>query len=444
MARLCRKGKGKNMRVIENKKEIDAFISTVESRGGGDDFAIERTVRSIINDVKEKGDEAVKSYTSRFDCENPEYYRVPEVDIIKTYRNYEEEEKEFIAALKRCHTNITAFHQAQKREGYTLAEKSGVITGQRIRPLETVGIYVPGGTAPLFSSVLMCAIPAKIAGVKRIVMTTPPQKDGTANPDVLAAAKLCGVTEIYLCGGAQAIAAMAFGTKEIPRVDKIVGPGNVYVTAAKKLLFGLIDIDMIAGPSEILIIADKSANPAYIAADLLSQAEHDTFASSVLITDSREIAEKTLTELEKQLDDLPRKDMAKSALANYGAIILVGNMDEAVEISEKIAPEHLEVLTENPLEYIGRLDNVGSLFLGAYSPEPLGDYFAGPNHVLPTNGTARFFSPLNVDMFTKKSSYIYYPQAALKKAAEDVILIAEREDLGAHANAVRIRLSGNE
>jgi histidinol dehydrogenase len=428
------------MRIIENKGEIQAFIEKLEARGGGDDFAIERTVRSIINDIKEKGDEAVKSYTARFDCENPLYYRVPEVDIIKTFRNYEDEEKEFMAALKRCHANINTFHQAQKREGFTLAEENGVITGQRIRPLETVGIYVPGGTAPLFSSVLMCAIPAKIAGVKRIVMTTPPQKDGTPNPDVLAAAKLCGITEIYLCGGAQAIAAMAFGTEEIPKVDKIVGPGNVYVTAAKKLLFGIIDIDMIAGPSEILVIADKSANPAYIAADLLGQAEHDTFASSVLVTNNREVAVKTVAEIGKQLDVLPRKEMAESALRDYGAIILVENMDEAVEISEKIAPEHLEVLAENPLEYIGRLDNVGSLFLGHYSPEPLGDYFAGPNHVLPTNGTARFFSPLNVDMYTKKTSYIYYPKPALKAAAEDVILIAEREDLSAHANAVRIRV----
>jgi histidinol dehydrogenase len=270
-------------------------------------------------------------------------------------------------------------------------------------------------------------------------MATPPRKDGTANPDILAAAKLCGINEIYLCGGAQAIAAMAYGTETVPRVDKIVGPGNVYVTMAKKLLFGTIDIDMIAGPSEILIIADKTANPAYIAADLLSQAEHDMLASSVLLTDSREIAEQTIAELEKQLAVLPRREMTKTSLDDYGAIILVKDMDEAVKLAERIAPEHLEILAENPLEYIGRLDNVGSLFLGAYSPEPLGDYFAGPNHVLPTNGTARFFSPLNVDCFTKKTSYIYYPQKALQEAAEDIILLAEREDLAAHANAVRIR-----
>ncbi|MCL1904445.1 MAG: histidinol dehydrogenase [Oscillospiraceae bacterium] len=428
------------MKIIQNKKELQAFIKSLGTRGeNAGELAVERTVRSIINDVKTKGDEAVRSYTARFDCEKPAYYRIPEVELIRTYRTYKENEQEFVDALKRCHDNITAFHSAQKRTGYTMTEENGVITGQRIRPLDTVGIYIPGGTAPLFSSVLMCAIPAKIAGVKRIVMTTPPSKDGTANPDILAAAKLCGISEIYLCGGAQAIAAMAFGTDEIPKVDKIVGPGNVYVTAAKKLLFGIIDIDMIAGPSEILLIADKSANPAFIAADLLSQAEHDKVASSVLITDSKEIVEKTVLELEKQLDDLYRRDIAKSSLDNYGAIILVQSMDEAVKIAEEIAPEHLEVLTENPLEYIGKLNNVGSLFLGAYSPEPLGDYYAGPNHVLPTNGTARFFSPLNVDMYTKKTSYIYYPQKALNKAAEDIMLLAEREDLGAHANAVRIR-----
>jgi histidinol dehydrogenase len=427
------------MKIIK-KNEVGAFLESLEVRGGGDDFAVERSVRSIINDVKTKGDEAVRSYTERFDCDNPMFYRVPEVEIIRTYREYDENQKDFMKAMRRCHEKITTFHSSQKREGFTLTEESGAITGQRIRPLETVGIYVPGGTAAYPSSVLMNAIPAKIAGVKRIVMVTPPLKDGTANPDILATAKLCGVSEVYLCGGAQAVAALAFGTEVIPKVDKVVGPGNVYVTMAKKLLFGTIDIDMIAGPSEILILADKSANPAYIAADLLSQAEHDALASSVLVTDSKEVAENTVTELNRQLEALPRKDMAKSSLDDFGAIVLVDNMEEAVEVAELIAPEHLEVLTENPLEYIGKLDNVGSLFLGAYSPEPLGDYFAGPNHVLPTNGTARFFSPLGVDDFTKKSSYIYYPKSALKEAADDIILIAEREELRAHANAVRIRM----
>ena len=427
------------MKIIENQNEILAFIKSLDARVGGESFSAERTVRGIINDVKEKGDEAVRDYTARFDSENAVYYRVPEIELISNFRKYEENEVEFMTALKRCKANITAFHNAQKREGFTLADKNGVITGQRVRPLDTVGIYVPGGTAPLFSTVLMCAIPARIAGVKRVIITTPPRKDGTANPDVLAAARLCGVTEVYLCGGAQAIAAMAYGTEIIPRVDKIVGPGNVYVTMAKKLLFGTIDIDMIAGPSEILILADKTADPRYIAADLLSQAEHDTLASSVLITDSREVAEQTLRELDKQLATLPREGIAAKSLADYSAILLVEDMDKAVEYSEMIAPEHLEVLTANPLEYIGKCDNVGSLFLGAYSPEPLGDYFAGPNHVLPTNGTARFFSPLGVDCFTKKSSYIYYTQSALAVAADDIIMLAEREELSAHANAVRVR-----
>jgi len=430
------------MKIFEGKVGAQEFLAELEHRAGDADFAVERTVRSIINDVKQKGDEAVKDYTARLDSDAVQYYRVPEVEIISTFRNYEENERDLMGALKRCHANITAFHEVQKREGFTLAEKNGVITGQRIRPLETVGLYVPGGTAPLISSVLMCAIPAKIAGVKRIVMCTPPRKDGTANPDILAAAKLCGISEIYLCGGAQAIAAMAMGTAEIPKVDKIVGPGNVYVTMAKKLLFGAIDIDMIAGPSEILVIADKTANPAFIAADLLSQAEHDMVASSVLVTDNREVAEKTVAEVEKQIESLPRREIAKNSIRNFGAVILVENMNEAVEIAEIIAPEHCEVIVENPLEWIGKIDNVGSLFLGAYTPEPLGDYFAGPNHVLPTNGTARFFSPLNVDSFTKKSSYIYYPKAALEAAAQDTMLVARREDLVGHANSVKIRVGG--
>jgi histidinol dehydrogenase len=431
------------IRILKDREDIQAFFGELDKRGGEAGFEVERTVRTIINDVKATGDEAVKSYTARLDCDSVQYYKVPEVEIISVYRKYEDNEKDLMAALRRCIANINTFHLAQKREGFTLTEKNGVITGQRIRPLETVGLYVPGGSAAYISSVLMNAIPAKIAGVKRLVMVTPPRKDGTANPDILAAAKLCGVSEVYLCGGAQAVAAMAFGTAEIPKVDKIVGPGNVYVTMAKKLLFGVIDIDMIAGPSEILVIADKTANPAYIAADLLSQAEHDALASAVLVTDSEEVAEKTAAELERQIELLPRKDMAKSSIRDYGAVILVENMEQAVQVAEVIAPEHCEVLTDNPLEYIGKLDNVGSLFLGAYSPEPLGDYFAGPNHVLPTNGTARFFSPLNVDCFTKKTSYIYYPKPALMKAAEDIILIAKREELAAHANAVKIRMDSD-
>ncbi|MDR0197767.1 MAG: histidinol dehydrogenase [Oscillospiraceae bacterium] len=425
------------IKVLRTEEEIRGFRENLKKRSTDPDFAVERTVRTIINEVKTGGDEAVKSYTLRLDCDEAPYYRVPDEVIA---RCLEEADDEFISSLKRCAYNIAAFHEKQMDEGFCVTEKNGVIVGQRVRPLDKVGIYVPGGTAAYPSSVLMTAIPAKTAGVGEIIMVTPPRKNGTPNPDIMAAAKLCGVDKVFLCGGAQAVAALAYGTAEIPKVAKIVGPGNVYVTMAKKLLFGLVDIDMIAGPSEILIIADKTANPSYIAADLLSQAEHDVLASSVLITDSDEIAAKTARELEKQLEELPRKGMIKSSLINYGAAIVVGNMDEAVALTEEIAPEHCEVLAENPLEYIGRLNNIGSLFLGEYSPEPLGDYFAGPNHVLPTNGTARFFSPLGVDSFYKKSGYVYYPESALKAAAKDVALIAGREDLTAHANAVKIRI----
>ncbi|MCL2633349.1 MAG: histidinol dehydrogenase [Oscillospiraceae bacterium] len=428
------------IKILKTQESINDFIEILCNRGNDIDFAVERSVRTILNEVKDTGDEAVKRYTARLDSENVQYYRVPDEVIEKNFNDYEENQPKFMAALRRSAYNIADFHERQKRDGFTVAGKNGTITGQRIRGLQTVGIYVPGGTAPLFSSVLMCAIPAKIAEVGRIIMTTPPRKDGTPHPDVLAAAKLCGVDEVYLCGGAQAVAAMAYGTKEIPKVDKIVGPGNVYVTMAKKLLFGIIDIDMIAGPSEILVVADKDANPAYIAADLLSQAEHDTMASSILVTDSEPLAEAVSAEIEKQLEQLQRKGMIKSSLINYGAAMIVENMEEAVALADRIAPEHCEILTENPLEYIGKLDNVGSLFLGEYSPEPLGDYYAGPNHVLPTNFTARFFSPLSVDSFTKKSSYIYYPEKALKESADDIILIAEREELTAHANAVKVRL----
>ena len=312
--------------------------------------------------------------------------------------------------------------------------------GQRVRGLSRIGIYVPGGTAAYPSSVLMNAIPAKIAGVGEIVMVTPPLKDGTPNKDILVAAALCGVDKIFMCGGAQAVAALAYGTEEIPKVSKIVGPGNIFVATAKKLLYGTVDIDMIAGPSEILIVADDSANPKYLAADLMSQAEHDKMASAILITTSEKIAEETTAELERQVKLMSREEIIRSSLENYGKIIVTKTMEEACALADSLAPEHLEVVARNPLEYIGKLDNVGSLFLGQYSPEPLGDYYAGPNHVLPTSGTARFFSPLSVDSFIKKSSYIYYTPDALNEAADDVILVAERERLTAHANSIKVRI----
>ena len=301
-----------------------------------------------------------------------------------------------------------------------------------------MGIYVPGGTAAYPSSVLMNAIPARIAGVKEIIMVTPPSKDG-ANPDILAAAAIAGVDRVFLTGGAHGVAALAYGTESIPKVDKIVGPGNIYVATAKRLLYGIVDIDMIAGPSEILIVADDTAVPSYIAADLMSQAEHDVLASAILLTTSEKLANETVKELEKQITHLSRSEMIEKSFENYGAIIICDDIDKAIEFANELAPEHLEMCVENPLEYIGRIDNAGSVFLGNYSPEPLGDYFAGPNHVLPTSGTARFFSPLSVDSFVKKSSFIYYTKEALEEAKDDIIKLAETEKLTAHANSIKVR-----
>jgi histidinol dehydrogenase len=425
------------IKILKEKAEISAFIAENEARGGGDDSAIEKRVREIISDVKQNGDEAVRKYTAMWDCENPQYYCVPENAINEAY---EKADDELINTLSRCKEKIEAFHVKQKRSGYTLEQENGVILKQIIRPLDRVGIYVPGGTAPLISTVLMCAVPAKIAGVGEIIMTTPPQKDGTPNPDVLAAAKLCGVDKVFLCGGAQAVTAMAYGTEKIPRVSKITGPGSAYVTMAKKLLYGVIDIDMIAGPSEVLIIADETANPVFIAADLISQAEHDVLSSAVLITSSEELANEVSKEIEVQLAAIPRKEIAKKSLKNYSGIIIEKCAEEQIKWANIIAPEHLEVLTKNPFKYEEKLVNYGSLFLGEYSPEPLGDYFAGPNHVLPTNGSARFSSPLSVDDFVKKSSSIFYTEKALKNAADSIIQIAEREGLAAHANSIKVRI----
>ena len=311
--------------------------------------------------------------------------------------------------------------------------------GQRVRGLARVGLYVPGGTAAYPSSVLMNAIPAKIAGVGEIIMVTPPMKDGKPNPNIMAAAAIAGVDRVFLMGGAQAIAALAYGTESVPKVDKIVGPGNIFVATAKKLLYGNVDIDMIAGPSEILVLADETANPKFLAADLMSQAEHDKLASAIMVTTSESLAEETVSQIERQIQMLSRKDIIEASLTNYGVIIVCDTMEKAVEMANQLAPEHLEVCCDNPLEYIGKLDNAGSVFLGNYSPEPLGDYFAGPNHVLPTSGTARFFSPLSVDSFVKKSSFIYYTENALEKDKEDIMRFAETEGLTAHANSIGVR-----
>lgn len=412
------------------------FLKEVEKRNGEKDKKVGDIVNGIIENVRENGDKAVKDYTLKFDGKMPEYYEVPR-DMINDALT--EADEDFVNALLDAIENISDFHNRQKEQGFIVPKENGVVLGQKVRGLERVGLYVPGGTAAYPSSVIMNAVPAKIAGVKEIIMVTPPLKDGSPNKDILVAAALCGVDRIFLVGGAQAIAALAYGTEEIPKVDKIVGPGNIFVATAKKLLFGVVDIDMVAGPSEILILADQNADPKFVAADLMSQAEHDKLASSILVTTSEKVADETIKELETQMKSLSRNDIIDHSLTNYGAVIVCENTDKAVELANSLAPEHLEVMLENPMEYLGKLDNAGSIFLGKYSPEPLGDYFAGPNHVLPTSGTARFFSPLSVNSFTKRSSFIYYTEDALYEAKDKIVLIAEKEGLTAHANSIKVR-----
>ena len=421
--------------IADGKAEKD-FLKEVEKRNGETDKKVSEIVSDIIDNVKEKGDAAVKDYTLKFDGKLPKYYEVPR-DIINDALT--EADPEFTNALLNAMENITAFHNRQKEQGFIDPHDNGVILGQRVRGLERVGLYVPGGTAAYPSSVLMNAVPAKIAGVKEIIMVTPPMKNGEPNPDILTAAAICGVDRVFMAGGAQAIAALACGTEEIPKVDKIVGPGNIFVATAKKLLYGKVDIDMIAGPSEILIVADETANPKFLAADLMSQAEHDKIASAILITTSERIADETSAEIERQMQELSRKEIISASIDSYGAIIVADTLDYAIELANDLAPEHLEIQVENPMQYLGRLDNVGSIFMGQYAPEPLGDYFAGPNHVLPTSGTARFFSPLSVNSFTKRSSFIYYTEQALLDAKDDIVCIAEKEGLTAHANAIKVR-----
>ena len=412
------------------------FLKEVEKRNGETDKKVSEIVSEIIDNVKENGDKAVKDYTLKFDGKLPEYYEVP-LDVIHDAMTNADEA--FVNALLNAMENITEFHNRQKEQSFIDAKGNGCILGQRVRGLDRVGLYVPGGTAAYPSSVLMNAVPAKIAGVKEIIMVTPPGKDGKPNPDILTAAAIVGVDRVFMCGGAQAIAALAYGTEEIPKVDKIVGPGNIFVATAKKLLYGKVDIDMIAGPSEILIVADDTASPAYLAADLMSQAEHDRLASAILITTSEKIAEETSAELEKQMASLERNEIIRSSIDNYGAIIVTKTMDRAIELANSLAPEHLEIQVNDPMSSLGKLNNVGSVFMGQYSPEPLGDYFAGPNHVLPTSGTARFFSPLSVNSFVKRSQFIYYTEQALLDAKDDIVCIAEKEGLTAHAHAIKIR-----
>ena len=422
--------------VFADGKREEILISQLKERSGEVDKAVTAAVSEILENVKKNGDKAVCEYTVKFDGKAPEKAEISKEEFDAAV---EQCDKFFLESLKKAALNIKDFHARQKQQSWLTTKENGVILGQRVRGLSRVGIYVPGGTAAYPSSVLMNAIPAKIAGVGEIIMVTPPAKDGKPNPDILAAAKIAGVDRVFLMGGAQAVAALAFGTETVPKVDKIVGPGNIYVATAKKLLYGTVDIDMVAGPSEILIVADESANPKFLAADLMSQAEHDVLASSILITTSAKIAEETKAELKRQCAALSRKDIIEKSLKDFGAIIICDSMDKAVNFANRLAPEHLEMCVENPMEYIGRMDNAGSVFLGNFSPEPLGDYFAGPNHVLPTSGTARFFSPLSVDSFIKKSSFIYYTEDALKAEKDNVISLAETEGLTAHANSIKVR-----
>ena len=398
----------------------------------------ESTVNEIIASVRSEGDKAVFSYTSRFDkwdC-SAATVRVTDGEIKEAYDRLD---PEFINVMKRSAENIRAFHEKQLRNSWIDTHADGSILGQKITPIDTSGVYVPGGKAAYPSSVLMNVIPAKVAGVRRIIMTTPAGADGKVNPGTLAAADIAGVHEIYKVGGAQAIAAMAFGTESIPKVDKITGPGNIFVALAKKACFGFVSIDSIAGPSEIMVLADETANPRYVAADLLSQAEHDELASAILITTSEELAHKVSDETEAFLKVLSRRDIISKSLDNYGYILVADSLAQAVDGVNAIAPEHLEILTRAPFEVMPMIKNAGAIFLGEYSSEPLGDYYAGPNHILPTNGTARFFSPLNVDDFLKKTSIISYSREALEKAHKDIELFAENEGLTAQANSVHVR-----
>lgn len=420
------------IKIYESEIEINKIIERkVQSY---DEF--EPIVKDIINKVVAEGDKAVLEYSRRFDCESLEALEVTKEEIDEAYGRVD---PDFIKTLELARDNIADFHRLQLHKGFTLEKGDGIVMGQKYTPIEKVGIYVPGGTASYPSTVLMNAIPAKIAGVSQIIMTTPCKKDGKIKDEILAAAKICSVDRIFKCGGAQAVAALAYGTETIPEVDKIVGPGNIFVAVAKKMVFGKVGIDMIAGPSEILVLADKTATPKFVAADLISQAEHDKMATAVLVTDSRELAFDVQSELEVQLSKLPREEIARVSIENNGKIILVSDMNRAVEISNAIAPEHLEVCVDNPMDYLPKIKNAGSIFLGKYAPEPMGDYFAGPNHTLPTGGSAHFSSPLSVDDFVKKSSYLYYPEKELKKVKDRVADFAHREGLDAHARSMLIR-----
>lgn len=398
-------------------------------------------VSEIINNVKTNGDKALSEYLEKFDKAKLTDFKVSEEEITAALNKVE---PEFLEILKEAESNIRAFHEKQVRQGFMMTAKNGVILGQRVVPIEKVGIYVPGGTAAYPSTVLMDAVPAKIAGVSEIIMVTPPNKTGEINPYILAAAKIAGVTAIYKLGGAQAVAALTYGTESVPKVDKIVGPGNAFVAEAKKQVFGQVGIDMIAGPSEVLVLADGKSNPKFVAADLLSQAEHDKNAACVLITESEKLAKEVRQEIENQLACLLREEIARDSIDNNGKIIICKDLIQGIDIANRIAPEHMEVCVDEPFNYLGLIKNAGSVFLGRYNAEPTGDYFAGPNHTLPTSGTARFYSPLSVEDFVKNIQYSYYTEEALKADYKKISYFANKEGLTAHARAVDIRFEEQE
>ncbi len=427
------------MRIVELSNETkNNILNDLLKRSPNHYSQYEAAVSEIIGGVRARGDQALFEYTLKYDGFdlNAGNIQVTKQEIQEAY---EKLDQEFIQVIQKSTKNIRTFHEKQLRNSWFDTRKDGSILGMKISPIEKAGVYVPGGKAAYPSSVLMNVIPAKVAGVERIIMTTPPGADGQVNPGTLAAADMAGVDAIYKVGGAQAVAAMAFGTESVPKVDKITGPGNIFVALAKKAVYGHVSIDSVAGPSEILVLADETADPRYVAADLLSQAEHDELASAILITTSRELAWKTSEQVERFASQLSRQEIIRKSLDNYGYILVAGSMEEAVEAANEIASEHLEILTANPFEVMAKIRNAGAIFLGEYSSEPLGDYFAGPNHILPTNGTAKFFSPLSVDDFIKKTSIISYSRESLEKVHKDIELFAGNEGLTAHANSIRVR-----
>ena len=432
------------MRTVTLTKETTKdILENLLKRSPNQYGSYETAVREILAKIQEEGDGALFAYTKKFDRAEitEQNVRVTEEEIREAYETVD---PALVDVIRKSLVNIRNYHEKQKQNSWFTSSEDGTMLGQKVTPLEKVGVYVPGGKAVYPSSVLMNIVPAKVAGVDRIIMTTPPGPDGKVNPSTLVAANEAGADEIYKAGGAQAIGALAYGTQSIPKIDKIVGPGNIFVALAKKAVYGHVSIDSIAGPSEILVLADDSANPRFVAADLLSQAEHDELASAILITTSRELAEKVSCEVDEFVKRLSRKEIIQKSLDQFGYILLAETMDQAVEAANAIASEHMEIVTRNPFEVMMKVRNAGAIFIGEYSSEPLGDYFAGPNHVLPTNGTAKFFSPLSVDDFIKKSSIVYYSREALKKIHKDVEQFAASEQLTAHANSIAVRFEGEE